>query len=333
MKIQASTSDAIDKTSNRIREVQQALLAWYAANRSDLPWRRGADPYAVLVSEFMLQQTQRERVAPKFIAFMERFPSLQALAAVPAAEVIRAWAGLGYNSRALRLHQIAKSVANGNGEIPDEIEALQSLPGIGAYTAGAVACFGFGQQRAFVDTNIRRVLRRVLRGDAYPTPAPKLDAELARAALPPGRAVEWNSALMDLGALVCKATGPRCTICPLQKLCSAAVHFSPEATRQPGMRMAAEARAPYRVRGAGSDLRSQPFRSTDRYLRGRIVDALRCLSPTAAITLPALSAAVTGIGLPAQDERVVVLVERLLKEGMVVSVQAEDGTSCYRLPE
>ncbi|MGZ3673158.1 MAG: A/G-specific adenine glycosylase, partial [Ktedonobacterales bacterium] len=147
-------------------EVWRALLAWYAAQgRTHLPWRHTRDPYAVLVSEVMLQQTQVDRVLPKYQEFLSRFPTLEALAAAPTADVIIAWASLGYNMRAVRLQQIARqAVAEFGGALPDTLDTLMALKGIGRYTAGAIACFAFEQHVATVETNIRRVLWRVFRG-------------------------------------------------------------------------------------------------------------------------------------------------------------------------
>lgn len=212
----------------RRHSVQQMLLAWYAANgRSHLPWRHTRDPYAVLVSEVMLQQTQVERVLPKYAEFLACFPTLAALAAAPTADVIRAWASLGYNLRAVRLQAIARQVlAEHDGALPDTLEGLLALKGIGRYTAGAVACFAFGLPVATVDTNIRRVLWRVFRGvepSAWPTGerATRTFLELAQWALPTDAAYDWQQALMDLGATVCISRRPLCEQCPLTARCAA----------------------------------------------------------------------------------------------------------------
>jgi A/G-specific adenine glycosylase len=314
----------------QVAAVQEKLLAWFEVEGSDLPWRRSRDPYAVLVSELMLQQTQRARVIPKYLEFLERFPSVQALAAAPAAAVIRAWSGLGYNRRALALHQIARRVLENGGALPSDREALLALPGIGAYTAGAVACFGFGQGVAFVDTNIRRVLGRVLNGEAFPAVAPKRDKALAAAALPAGRAYEWNSALMDLGARICSARAPRCEVCPLAAECRARPGLRYEATAP--LRRVAEIGATYSARSGGSSKQAVSFTASDRYLRGRIVEALRLLQEGEALDLSSLALAATGIELPPQDERVGVLVDRLVREGLVAAAHDGEQTPRYRLP-
>src|SRR6266480_3363032 len=155
----------------QLTRIHSYLLQWYAVEHRDLPWRSTHDPYAILVSEMMLQQTQVQRVLPKYEQFLAEFPTLADLAAAPTADVISAWVPLGYNMRAVRLQSIARQVMNEfDGSIPDTIEELLILKGIGRYTAGAIACFGYGKQVATVDTNIRRVLHRIFLGLEYPAP-------------------------------------------------------------------------------------------------------------------------------------------------------------------
>src|SRR5579885_650843 len=191
----------LDRT--RLALAQRLLLEWYDRQGRRLPWRETTDPYAVLVSEIMLQQTQVDRVLPKYREFLERFPTLAALAEAPTADVIRAWAPLGYNMRAVRLQSIARQVvAEYGGQIPLQAAELSRLKGVGRYTAGAIACFAHRQQVATVDTNIRRVLYRVFIGIEQPD-APVREEQswaLAEKVLPPGEAYSWNQALMDLGA-------------------------------------------------------------------------------------------------------------------------------------
>ncbi len=222
-------ADGAGEADNAQRgDVWERLLAWYAAEgRAHLPWRHTRDPYAVLVSEVMLQQTQVERVLPKYREWMARFPTLAALAAASAGEAIQAWAGLGYNSRAVRLHTIARqAVVEYGGALPGTLDGLLALKGIGRYTAGAVVCFAFGLPVATVDTNIRRVLWRVFRGiEPVEWPAGERATRaalgLAQWALPPERAYDWQQALMDLGATVCASRRPLCEHCPLRTCCAA----------------------------------------------------------------------------------------------------------------
>ena len=186
--------------AGRLRGMQELLLAWYSQNARDLPWRTTHDPYAILVSEVMLQQTQVARVVPRYLAWLERWPTVEALAAASPADAIRAWQGLGYNRRGLNLHRAARIVAERGWP-----EDLTELPGVGPYTAAAIACFAFGAQVAAPDTNAKRVLERAF-GDPDLGP-------------PPGRAYDWNQALFDLGREVCIARRPRCEICPLAAGC------------------------------------------------------------------------------------------------------------------
>ena len=184
-------------------KTQGSLQAWYDRNRRDLPWRRTRDPYAILVSEVMLQQTQVSRVLPRYEAWLERWPTVESLAGADLSDVIRAWDGLGYNRRAVSLHRCATAVA-ARGGFPREPAELERLPGIGPYTAAAVACFAFGAQVAAPDTNARRVLGRLGQADAKP---------------PAAHAYEWNQALFDLGSTICIARRPRCQVCPLAEAC------------------------------------------------------------------------------------------------------------------
>jgi A/G-specific adenine glycosylase len=206
------------------RTFQKSLLTWYTANKRDLPWRNTADPYRVLVSEIMLQQTQVERVIPKYEEFLQKYPTLEALAKAPVDEVRQTWYPLGYNIRPVRLHSIAQeAVEKYGGKIPDDPEALQRLKGIGRYTAGAVLSFAFGREVAILDTNVRRVLHRVFigEGDAKRYSLQKDLWELSEVLIPAGNAYDFNQALMDFGATVCTARKPVCLLCPMQVFCKA----------------------------------------------------------------------------------------------------------------
>jgi A/G-specific adenine glycosylase len=199
--------------------MQRSLLAWYGQHKRDLPWRHTHDPYAILVSEVMLQQTQVPRVIPRYLDWLQRWPTAGSLAAAPVADVIRAWAGLGYNRRAVNLHRCAGAVVEMGG-FPQEPRRLQQLPGIGPYTAAAIACFAFGAELAAPDVNARRVLGRAF-GDPDLPP-------------PPGRAYDWNQALFDLGSSICIARRPRCDECPLRHGCpSAGMTFAPLRKQSP----------------------------------------------------------------------------------------------------
>jgi A/G-specific adenine glycosylase len=257
-----------------------ALLAWFEPHgRRHLPWREEPTPYRVIVSEFMLQQTQVERVLPIFERFVAAFPSFEALAGAPQADVVRAWRGLGYNSRALRLHQLALAVCDRfGGELPREEAALLALPGIGPYTARAVLAFAFNQSVAALDTNVRRIVHRTHFGLEFPPVAGEraLDA-VASAAVPAGRGSDFNSALMDLGSSICGARIAKCLVCPLRPECAAApvdaAGLAARARRHPPRRTPQE---------------RLPFEATTRFVRGRILDRLRALAPGEAISALAL---------------------------------------------
>ncbi|MBI4311562.1 MAG: A/G-specific adenine glycosylase [Chloroflexi bacterium] len=215
----------------------------------------------------MLQQTQVERVIPKYHEFLALFPSFEALASAPVSDVIRAWATLGYNQRAVRLHGIAQQVVGEHGgRLPPDENALLKLKGFGPYTAAALACFAFGRQTAVVDTNVRRVLGRVLLGETGPSPSAM--QRLAQDALPAGKASEWAQALMDIGATLCSIRRPRCEACPAQAWCRWANAGLVEGEAQsPVASRLSDQRAVYSVQ--------PPFKGSSRYYRGRIVEALR----------------------------------------------------------
>lgn len=203
----------------RLARFQSALLGWYARHGRDLPWRRTRDPYAILVSEIMLQQTQVSRVLDYYPRFLARYPTVEDLAAAPAPAVRESWAGLGYYRRAENLHRTAGLVAERHGgRFPDAVADLQDLPGIGRYTAGAVATFAFGQDAPILDTNAARVLARVFGRGRRRGRTARLWA-LAAATIPVGRGYDFNQAIMDLGALVCRARTPACPACPVRTAC------------------------------------------------------------------------------------------------------------------
>ena len=286
-----------------------AVLAWYArAGRAHLPWRQTRDPYRIVVSEFMLQQTQVDRVLPLYYAFIERFPTFAALAAADAADVVRAWRGLGYNSRAVRLHRLASVVTTEyGGTLPREAEQLRMLPGIGPYTVGAIRAFAFDADDAALDVNVRRVVHRVAFGLELPRIASDgvIDAR-AREAVPAGHGHDWNSAMMDLGATVCTARAPKCLVCPLRDACAA----SPIDPALLAVRMRAHGKRK-------SPQETIPFERTTRFLRGRIVDRLRDLRSRETIALAAL---VRDLAAVVPSDRLVeipTVVDALVAEGLI----------------
>ncbi len=299
-----------------VEQVHRDLLQWYSVHQRALPWRSISDPYAILVSEIMLQQTQVERVLPKYHQFLAAFPTLAALAAAPTAEVISVWVPLGYNSRAVRLQSIARQViAEYEGRIPASIDDLLRLKGIGRYTAGAIACFAYHQQVATVDTNIYRVLHRIFLGLEHPDPHITNDQMVtcAEQVLPVGEAYNWNQALMDLGATICGSANPQCARCPLQARCAAYQEMSryslfPDGTVVRQLRKVAEKKAPYETK---------PFTSTNRYFRGRIVDHLRSLAAEQRMTLADLGPIIKADYGAADHVWLVKLVEGLAKDGLV----------------
>jgi len=279
------------------------VTAWYAVHARDLPWRSpGRSPWGVLVSEVMLQQTPVDRVVPVWQAWMARWPVPADLAAESAAEVIRAWGRLGYPRRALRLRECAAAiVADEAGRVPDSLAALRRLPGVGDYTAAAVAAFAFGRRVVVLDTNIARVLARAVRGLALPSPGFRDERTPAAAFLPDGpeESVAWNQAVMELGALVCRSTDPACDDCPLGDACV--------------------------WRGAGcpppaTTPRPQGYEGTDRQARGRVLALLR--DHPAGLPRDAILAA---LPRPPQAGRAI---DTLVDDGLAV---VADGV--VRLPE
>jgi A/G-specific adenine glycosylase len=305
----------------------EALLAWFARHARDLPWRRTRDPYHVLVSEVMLQQTQVQRVIPRYHAFLEAFPTLERLAGAPTAEVIRLWAGLGYNRRAVNLQRTARVIGEEHGGVfPREVAALRRLPGIGPYTAGAVACFAFEQDVAFLDTNIRRVLRRACMGPDETTGGVSDRALLALGAalMPPGRGWAWNQALIELGALVCTAATPACPRCPLRPACRA---YAARAAADAALVGAMAAAAPPLAARRLAERKAEPYAGSRRWYRGRVIDALRALPPGAALPLADLGPRLKPDYAAADEAWLRGLVADLDRDGLLVLER-----ECVRLP-
>jgi A/G-specific adenine glycosylase len=253
-------------------EAGEAIVDWYATAARELPWRRpDVDAWAVLVSEVMLQQTPVARVEPVWQAWMARWPSPADLAAASPADVIRAWGKLGYPRRALRLREAAAAITERyGGAVPSAVAHLEALPGIGTYTARAVACFGYGQPQPVVDTNVRRVVARLVHGRAEACNARAADLADVAALAPADRerAVRFSVAAMELGALVCVAGTPRCGACPVREACAWRLAGYPAAE--------------------GPPRRVQKFAGTDRQVRGRLLDVLRAAhAPVEAAALDA----------------------------------------------
>ncbi|MEO8538537.1 MAG: A/G-specific adenine glycosylase [bacterium] len=238
--------------------IRRPLMRWYRGQgRHALPWRLTRDPYAILISEVMLQQTQVDRVIPYYQAWLERWPDFTSLAAAPPSEVIRAWRGLGYNRRALNLHRLAVLVSElPDAALPPTLSALMRLPGVGPYTASAIECFARDETLVVADTNIARVVSRVLLGAPNQREVPpRTLAQALESLLPTTYGRDHNLALMDLGALVCSARAPRCDGCPIRDDCR---------WRLEGYVASETSRTPL-----------PKFETTARFARGRIIDALR----------------------------------------------------------
>ncbi len=241
-------------------DLHAPLLRWYDEHARDLPWRRTtATPWGVLVSESMLQQTPVARVLPVYEAWLERWPTPAELAAAPVGEAIRAWGRLGYPRRAIRLHAAATVLVDEHdGEVPDSYDALRALPGVGDYTASAVLAFAFGRRQAVLDTNVRRVLARVVTGVEFPPTAVTMAEKAVAVELLPGdepTAATWSVALMELGALVCTAASPACGTCPLRARCAWRLAGHPAYD--------------------GPPRRGQAWSGTDRQCRGRLMALAR----------------------------------------------------------
>jgi A/G-specific adenine glycosylase len=289
---------------------RDALLAWYRAEGRPLAFRRTADPYAVLVSEAMAQQTQAARAAAYWERFMSQFPTVGDLAAASPADVLRAWQGLGYDRRGLALWRAAGVIVRDHGGVvPDTVEALDALPGVGPYTARAVAALAFGRPVGAVDVNVRRVLGRVVAGSPEALPPAEVQA-LADRTVPPDAPGEWTHAVMDLGATVCRARAPRCETCPIRTWCRYAATVQPSSTTAPR-------RAPSSTPTA--------FPSTRRWLRGRILDRLRAAPDGAWVALD------VPIGTH-EPAAVAVAARAMARDGVLELGPDPDGSLVARLP-
>ena len=296
--------------AERLEDIRARVLEWFGRSGRDLPWRRTRDPYHVLVAEVLAQQTQAERAAAAFPRFLERFPDVGALARATPAEVLRAWQGLGYNRRALALRACAQTVV-ARGCWPETVGELATLPGVGPYTARAVACFALGQDVAPVDTNVARVLARSLAGTDPSRLSPATRQALADQAMPAGRAWAWSSALMDVGATHCRAAVPRCDGCPIALSCRW-LALGPEAP-------------PSRSRSRSRSRSQPPFASPDRRWRGAVVRALA--GEPAGLDEVALATAVDAAAARRPPGWFPALLSRLQAEGLIAQTAGR-----YRLP-
>jgi len=287
----ATTSGTEPPSAALVRRFRSRLLEWGTSHRRDLPWRATRDPWRVLVSEVMLQQTQADRVVGHYAAFLEAFPSVDDCARARPGEVVRLWSGLGYNRRALNLHRAAVVIAAEHGGIvPNDERALRALPGIGPYTARAVLSFAFEADVATVDTNVVRVLARCVAGSGVTV---RETQSLADRLLPAGRSWEFNQAMFDLGATVCTAARPACGLCPMRQLCR---------WREAGLSEPDPWRASPSVRPQA------PFDGSDRQGRGRLVRALG----QGAVSRAKLASA---CGWPDDQARAERITESLVAEG------------------
>lgn len=280
------------------------ILRWYDDNARDLPWRRPeASAWSVMVSEFMLQQTPVRRVLPVHAAWLERWPTPSALADEPAGEAVRAWGRLGYPGRALRLHAAATTIRDHHDDtVPDDYATLRTLPGVGDYTAAAIATFAYGRRQVVLDTNVRRVLGRTVAGVEFPARSvTKAERELAAGLLPtdPPTAAAWSVSVMELGALICTADRPRCEACPVRTSCAWLAAGKPSYQGPPRP--------------------VQDYAGTDRQCRGRLLAVLR--DAPGSVSLDQLDAAWDE---PVQRARALA---SLLTDGLIV--RADDR---YALP-
>jgi A/G-specific adenine glycosylase len=308
------------RQSEKIKQLHRHLFRWYSANKRPLPWRRTNDPYKILISEIMLQQTQVSRVVEKYPAFLKQFPTIHKLTSASKASVIRAWQGLGYNNRAVRLWEFARVVVSHHkGKIPNDPEATQTLPGIGQYTAHALGCFAFNQNLAVVDVNICRVLSRIFwrMRNIHEYKEAATIWNFAGSILPRGRASDWNQALMDFGATICTAQKPICSACPISRICSSyEVFLKIDRTRR------RKKRSTERLYGG------QPI----RIYRGRIVEQLRRLNGKSSIDVHSLGRLIKPNFSRKETDWLTSILSKLQREGLL-HLRRSGSTLVARLPQ
>ncbi len=298
----------------KVSSLHRKVISWYRLHKRELEWRKTRDPYVILISEIMLQQTQVSRVREKLPLFLKSFPTLRRLASSSKADVLRAWKGMGYNNRAIRLRDMARAIRdNHHGTIPCDIETLLTLPGIGPYTAHALSCFAFKKSVPVVDVNIRRVLSRVFRKsknltDAFDEPT---SWKLAKDILPQD-AYTWNQALMDIGATICTARQPSCNSCPIATLCSSRTSLQHISTKHPKLQ----------------SKKTEPMHDgvPRRIWRGRIVEALRNVNSKGSISLPSLGKIIKPGFTKADDKWLMSLISLLKDDGIVETRNHQSAT-------
>ncbi|MFN2613266.1 MAG: A/G-specific adenine glycosylase [Actinomycetota bacterium] len=295
-----------------IGKIHRRVLGWFDEHGRSFPWRAHRDPYQTLVAELMLQQTQTARVAPVYVEFLKRFPTVERLARAPAMEVIQAWKGLGYNRRAVDLQRAAQTILHEyGGEVPDDPGRLRKLPGVGEYSASAVACFAYDVQTPVIDVNVTRVLSRAALG--------RDDGDVrvvAEGWLPAGSAYHWNQALMDIGATLCRNDKPLCPACPMKSTC------------------AFYAKGKHKQARVRTEPKQPKFEGSARQKRGSIIDRLRVAAGDG-ISLGALGKAIHPEGADRDLSWLVELLEGLERDGLAtMSPSARRGVArgTVRLP-
>ena len=272
---------------------QALVLPWMRSEQRDLPWRHSRDPWEVFVAECMLQQTQVARVVPKWLAFLERFPTVRACAGGSVGEVITLWEGLGYNRRAVQLHRCAVSLVEEHGGMfPNTLDGLLPLPGIGPYTARAILAFAFELDVAVLDTNVARIVARCVAGRKLTLAQAQATAD---SLVPVGEGWRWNQGMLDFGATVCTKRSPKCDGCPVRSVCQWRRHGSLEADPAEG--------------SAAVTVRQSRFAGSDRQIRGRIVDSLR-RGPLTFATIDVMNNEI-------DPERVTKIIRSLINDGLV----------------
>jgi len=298
-----------------VLSANRSVLDWFNVEGRDLPWRTTRDPYSILISEIMLQQTQVNRVIPFYYRFIKLFPTFEALARAPLADVIRSWSGLGYNRRAINLHETAKFVAEYlGGELPNSQERLMEFKGIGSYTASAIGCFAFDSAVPVLDTNTKRVLSRFIFG--IKPPSLKQLTTMASTMVPTDRAWGWNQALIDLGAMICLPNAPKCQSCPLQPTCKASKYLTSRA-----LEFSKKLKPLHAV--------ARPFSESRRYFRGRVLAFLSQLDGKETIEISKLGGRLHKNFSEEHYPWLLELLGQLQKEGLV---SFTNGTKEISLP-